>query len=119
MTDERIKEIRKGQQGRYGSTGAAPYADSIQFARAIEAEVRKEQADRIAELESALQSQKDQWLSWEEKRVALEKDAALYQELIYQVARKYRGETRHETAKRHIVAAESNCPESNAQMEAK
>lgn len=36
---------------------------------------------------------------------------ALYEDLIYQVGNKYPDESRHETAKRYIVGAESNTGE--------
>ena len=56
LTEEQIIKIRKAQQGRYGSSGAAPYADSIQFARAIESAVEAPLLARIAVYERRVEA---------------------------------------------------------------
>lgn len=66
LSNERIIEIRKAQQGRYGSAGLAPYADSIQFARAIESAVADSAISRIRELEGALENMTAQRDAWRE-----------------------------------------------------
>jgi hypothetical protein len=40
-----------------------------------------------------------------------ERDSRLYHELLYAVARKFRGETRHQTALRYIREAEARASE--------
>ena len=65
MTDEQIVTIRKSQQGRYGSSVTAPYADSIQFARAIESAACAERDKRIAELERQLEEARKDTGRWQ------------------------------------------------------
>lgn len=43
--------------------------------------------DRVAELETANQRQKDEWLAWAAKREALERDAARYRELRHEAGK--------------------------------
>ena len=81
LTDEQIQTIFKDLLGYF----MAPTVDDKRFARAIEAAATAPLMERIAELERQLEearkqmeAQKNEWLSWEAKRKALEKDAERY-----------------------------------------
>ena len=57
-------------------------------------------------------------LTYDEQREKLTELQGKYSELLYSVARKFRGETRHETALRYIRAAEEMPSCESAQFEA-
>ncbi len=57
-------------------------------------------------------------LTYEEQREKIAELQTKYSELLYQVARKFPGETRHETALRYIRAAEEMPSHENAKCDA-
>ena len=83
LTDEQIGKIR---QQSFNETGS--FFQPITFARAIEAaataaatapllEQIAQLEQQLAEAKRQMESQKDEWLAWDAKRTALEKDAEL------------------------------------------
>ena len=121
LTEDRIINIRKSQQGRYGSSGTTPYADSIQFARAIESAACAERDKRIAELERK-SDQDDETILWQAKEIADKIDRVAELERQLEEARKdaerYRWlrDTSNPDDSRHMIALHINDQQEDASL---